>query len=415
MLFQHPIFAVAILLLVSLAARTTEAVSFETRQEKQKIDSNEPATNAENSDGKFQTDLDASVIVLTRRGADALSVGKPDEAVQLFEAVLEKDSDNLIVQNNLAFALLKCSNPDPERALRLVDACLASQTTKFRKYRSNFLDTRGRVLMQLERFEDAIAAFELALVNRPNDLKILHVIVQCYTKTKLDSTGYVERIEQLKKEAVDKYGNEPETEVAKDFFTQAMRSEDADEVADALLKANDWPRDAELFVRTSENRKRTQLADRLLNLGEPASNHRELAINSKIDALAAIYGLKLLHNLDDEEIEQELHEWCERFINDPTDVVQRNARLGLLKYHVFQHVKHNTVQDAKNAEAQLLEVLQRFPDDDVCLQTVTLIFKSSARLKPEFRIKMIEALQSNINRFKGTATEHFILDLEASE
>ena len=411
---QRQTLVFAVLVLIFVVEHPNQALPFETTQVKKQIDPNEQGPNAEDLDSDFKVDPDASALSLTTLGAEAMSAGKPDKAVALFEAAVKKDPDSAMNRNNLAFSLLKCSKPDPERALRLVDESLGS-LTKASKYRSYLLDTRGNVLMQLEHFEDAIAAFELALIGRPDNLKILRALIKCYDQTELDSAGYVERIEELQKLAAKKNEVEQMPDAKNDEFLQAIESEDPDVVFNALIKANDWPRRAETPVRVSANRKRVQLADRLLNLGEPANNHRELAVNSKIEALAAIYGLDYFHSLRDKEIGKELRDCCRQFADDSNDFLQRNARLGLLKYHVFEHTKHETDKEADAAKAELLEVLKRYPDDDVCLETVRLILKSTAKTKKSFQIQLIEVLQLNLEQFKDTATEDFILDIETIE
>ena len=415
---QHQTLVFAVFVLISIAGPSNEALSFETIQMKGQTDPNEPDANTEDLDSDFKVDPDASALNLTRLGAEAMSTGEPDKAVALFEAAMNKDPESAMTRNNFAFALLNCSKPDPERALQILDEGLASMPRGPSKYRSNFQDTRGNALMQLERFEDAIAALELALIDRPDNLEILDALVKCYDQIELDGTGYVERIEELKNSTTkntDKGDAEPKPDAEKDEYLQAIESDDPEVVFDALTKANDWPRTAEVPVRISENRKRVHLADRLLGLGEPASNHRAFAIDSKIEALAAIYGLDLFYNLGDKEIGKELRDCCRQFADDADVLVQRNARLGLLKYYVFEHIKNNADQEADAAKAEMLEVLKRFPNDDVCLDTVGLILKSAARLKKPFRIELIEFLQSNIDQFKGTATENFILDIDAIE
>ena len=94
---------------------------------------------------------------------------------------------------------MRSDDQDANRALQLVDQGLRliSDNPRMAKFRSNFLDTRGTALIALNRFEEAIAAFENALSSRPNDINLLKQLIECYENVGLDTTVLVDRISRL--------------------------------------------------------------------------------------------------------------------------------------------------------------------------------------------------------------------------
>jgi tetratricopeptide (TPR) repeat protein len=52
--------------------------------------------------------------------------------------------------------------------------------------------------MYLNRYEEAIASFQKALSQRPDDVNLLEQMVICYEKTNLDPSVLVRRIERIK-------------------------------------------------------------------------------------------------------------------------------------------------------------------------------------------------------------------------
>ncbi len=142
---------------------------------------------------------DAPASVLNELGSDALSKSQYEDAIRYFELARKKAPNNSMILNNLAYVYLVCGNRNPERALKLVDEAirfLPNNETAL-KVRSNFFDTRGTALMQLNRMDEAVAAFEIALQDRPNNRKILESLVRCYQGNSLSPEVYLERLRRL--------------------------------------------------------------------------------------------------------------------------------------------------------------------------------------------------------------------------
>jgi Flp pilus assembly protein TadD len=142
----------------------------------------------------------APASVLNELGSAAMKKDDFDGAVRFFELARKKDPDNPMILNNLSYSWLRSNDQDANRALQLVDQGLRliSGNNRWGRYRSNFLDTRGTALVRLERYEEAIAAFEKALTTRPNDIGLLTQLTECYEKAGLDTSVLINRINRLK-------------------------------------------------------------------------------------------------------------------------------------------------------------------------------------------------------------------------
>lgn len=148
-------------------------------------------------------------IVLSELGHDALRREAHSEAITFFEQSRKKNPRNPEVLNNLAYSYLEAGQ-NPEQALLLVDQAISNLSKRDLKGRNvagviaSFYDTRGVALMQLERYEEATAAFEVAFKNRPKDQEILVNLVNCYDKRGLERQAETlrRRLDTLKKEEI---------------------------------------------------------------------------------------------------------------------------------------------------------------------------------------------------------------------
>lgn len=170
-----------------------------------------PTTSADAKkiyDPKF--DPNAPWIVLSELGVTALRDKEHEKAIGYFEESRKKNPRNPEVLNNLAFAYLKAENQDAERALLLVDQAInilkKQQASRNRNVlamlAASFYDTRGVALKQLNRYEEAIAAFEIAFKNRPNDKDILQNLIESceLSGDKRQAETFRRRLEKIKKE-----------------------------------------------------------------------------------------------------------------------------------------------------------------------------------------------------------------------
>ena len=113
-----------------------------------------------------------------------------------FELAISIRKDMAVVLNNLAWLIANDDNPDLNRALDMVDAAL-----KQSEGRPEFLDTRGIVLMKMERYLEAIADFEAALptIRDADKPSILENLAKCYEALNMNeiAAGYRSQLEQL--------------------------------------------------------------------------------------------------------------------------------------------------------------------------------------------------------------------------
>ena len=151
------------------------------------------------------THFAAPSLVLNELGSAAMKAGDFDSAVKFFELARKKDPNNPMILNNLSYSWLRNNDQDANRALQLVDQGLRliSGNPQWLRFRPNFLDTRGSALIELGRFEEAIAAFENALTSRPDDIGLLTQLVECYRNVGLDTTILTGRINRLEEPDAD--------------------------------------------------------------------------------------------------------------------------------------------------------------------------------------------------------------------
>ena len=146
-------------------------------------------------------------VVLSEQGHHALVVVKDyDSAITYFERARKKQPRNSQILNNLAYSYLQSpENRNPEQALLLVDQAISNVnsskiTGKQREdVVASFFDTRGVALMQLSRYKDAAAAFEIAFRNRSTSKEIVERLIECYEKlgNERQAEAYRRRLEKI--------------------------------------------------------------------------------------------------------------------------------------------------------------------------------------------------------------------------
>ncbi len=144
---------------------------------------------------------DLNSLVLNELGSQALGLKQYEKAISYFEAARQRSPKSPDILNNLSYTYLVCDEPNPNRALKLVDQALRffrPTTLEARKLRSHFHDTRGLAMMQLNRLDEAAADFEIALSERPDNEKILNNLVDCYRLNGLDPSGWQERLDEIR-------------------------------------------------------------------------------------------------------------------------------------------------------------------------------------------------------------------------
>jgi tetratricopeptide (TPR) repeat protein len=109
-------------------------------------------------------------------GYDAWERGRTAEAQLHWERALEANPKSAIVANNLAWTLTTGPNPDPNRALSLIDAALANTPKE-----PTMLATRGHILACLKRWKEALTTLEAALPALPDDQDLHTDLAEVYT------------------------------------------------------------------------------------------------------------------------------------------------------------------------------------------------------------------------------------------
>ncbi|MEM7457684.1 MAG: tetratricopeptide repeat protein [Planctomycetota bacterium] len=127
---------------------------------------------------------EASVPVLTELGHYKLGNKDFDSAVEIFEAACAQSPDNAVLLNNLAWCYLWTKDPDLERSLSIANEAInALQNIENPQQRISLMtylfDTKGLALENLQRFDDAVSAYENALRERPDNLKIIKRLIFC--------------------------------------------------------------------------------------------------------------------------------------------------------------------------------------------------------------------------------------------
>ena len=100
------------------------------------------------------------------------------DARQWLIKAIDRDGNDPVAKNNYAWLLANVEPVDLDNALRLVNEALALMPDEFR-----FRETRGQILVQLERWDDAIVDLEFALNGMPKSVEIQKSLAVAYRAT----------------------------------------------------------------------------------------------------------------------------------------------------------------------------------------------------------------------------------------
>lgn len=134
-------------------------------------------------------------------GIDAHRRQKLDEARFHWEHALETAPRFTAVANNLAWLLADGDKADPERALALIDAALQTNPGQ-----PEFHGTRGRVLVRLKRWREAVREIEVGLAANPNNAELQSDFADAYDGLGLPHLAkpYRDKAQALRAEAARK-------------------------------------------------------------------------------------------------------------------------------------------------------------------------------------------------------------------
>ena len=146
-------------------------------------------------------DMNAPGAVLNQLGNHMLINKKFSEAIQFYNRAREKSPRDAAILNNLAYSYLVAEDGDrnAERALQLIDEAiryLPANVPDIEK--SKFLHTRATALMQMDRLQEAIEAFEESLKSRPNHADTLRSLIESYRTLNIQPPDqYISRLQQI--------------------------------------------------------------------------------------------------------------------------------------------------------------------------------------------------------------------------
>jgi predicted Zn-dependent protease len=115
-------------------------------------------------------------------GIEARKHGNVIEARRLIGAAYRADPKWPVVANTLAGLLIQDPDPDPDRALTIIDAALRDRAND-----AGFRSTRGQVLVRLGRWQEAVRDLEFALPRVPPNRETHQALARAYRGMNLTS------------------------------------------------------------------------------------------------------------------------------------------------------------------------------------------------------------------------------------
>ena len=109
-------------------------------------------------------------------GSKAWADGKTDEAIAHLNSAYELDSSMTVLANNLAWVLAHNDPPKLERALAIINGVLA-KSPEVAAYR----DTRGQILVKMQRWDDARKDLQFALREMPESPELHEALSITYS------------------------------------------------------------------------------------------------------------------------------------------------------------------------------------------------------------------------------------------
>lgn len=117
-------------------------------------------------------------------GTDAILRENFDAGIKHLRLAYQSDSNLVVASNNLAWALMRTQPPKLTEALQLIESVLERQPDL-----AAVRETRGQVLLRLNRVEEAIAELEFALRELPTSVVTRESLVTAYRLAGMDSVA----------------------------------------------------------------------------------------------------------------------------------------------------------------------------------------------------------------------------------
>ena len=155
------------------------------------------------------------------------------------------------------------------------------------------------------------------------------------------------------------------------------------------------------------NRRRVDLSNRLLTL-KLTPKQRELAIGSKIEALAAIYGLEFELKIGGPNVSESLRTAAEEYSMDTNPKISRVARQALLKHNAFERLKKVNRPNVKLVADEMIALLKDHPNDEITLTTIDLITSYYVSKQFEEGVVLFEQLSAASPGMKSTKLDEIL-------
>jgi tetratricopeptide (TPR) repeat protein len=118
---------------------------------------------------------DTPANILEAVGTIAAASGDHGRARDYLQRAIRKDPRNTIALNNYAWLMAHSTNPDLNAALEAVNQAIEIQPTE-----SRYRETRGQILVQLERWQEAVADLEFAVNAMPDSREVHLSLAKAY-------------------------------------------------------------------------------------------------------------------------------------------------------------------------------------------------------------------------------------------
>ncbi len=108
-------------------------------------------------------------------GTSAAMKGDDEAAIRHFNQSIQKNPRTAVALNNLAFVMARAQDPDLPRALELAD-----QAVRYAPLVASFRDTRGQILVRMQRYTQGISDLEFALpqIKDPASRRKIHLALE---------------------------------------------------------------------------------------------------------------------------------------------------------------------------------------------------------------------------------------------
>ncbi len=124
-------------------------------------------------------------------GTSAAMKGDDEAAIRHLNQSIQNNPRTAVTLNNLAFVMARAADPDLKKALDL-----ANQAVRYAPLVASFRETRGQILIRLQRYSEGISDLEFALpqiTNVDSRLKIHESLEEAYRELGDQSLGDIHR------------------------------------------------------------------------------------------------------------------------------------------------------------------------------------------------------------------------------